>query len=231
MKRETGMRWLTAAILVVVALISAPQTKAQVVNEATKKKISIGVGLFTDLWMNKPSDMKVRTINQGFQLNGMYSFPFGKSDLSFAIGLGIGVHNLYWNYLYQGRTDSLQFVKINDSLDYKRSKLTLPYLELPIEFRLKTKFKMAFGVGFKIGYMIYAHSKWKGDDYLFKTQNSVVASFKDIKNLEKFTFGPTLRVGYKWFHVFGYYQLSGIFTKGKGPDIAPLSIGFLLMPF
>jgi hypothetical protein len=225
------MKWLILPLMAVVALVWARQAGAQVVNEATKKKVSIGVGLFTDLWLNTPSDMKVRTINQGFQVNGMYNLPFGKSNMSFAIGLGIGVHNLYWNYLYQGRADSLQFVKINDSLDYKRSKLTLPYLELPIEFRLKTKFKMAFGVGFKVGYMIYAHSKWVGDDYLFKTPNTLVVSFKDIKNLEKFTFGPTLRVGYKWFHAFGYYQLSGIFTKGKGPDMAPLSIGFLLMPF
>jgi hypothetical protein len=181
--------------------------------------------------MNTPSDMKVRTINQGVQLNAMYNFPFGKSNMSFSIGLGLGVHNLFWNYMYQGRADSLQFVKVPDTLDYKRSKLTLPYLELPIEFKLRTKFKMALGVGFKVGYMIYGHAKWNGDDYLFKTSNSLIASFKDIKNIEKFAFGPTLRVGYKWIHLYGYYQMSSIFTKGKGPDMYPISVGLLLMPY
>ena len=161
----------------------------------------------------------------------MYSLPFGKSNLSFAIGIGISAHNLYWNYMFQGRSDSLQFVKVPDSLGYKRSKLTLPYIEIPIEFRLKTKSKMAVGVGFKVGYMVYGHSKWVGDDYIFKTNNTLKASFKDIKNIEKFAYGPTLRVGYKWFHLYGYYQMSGLFTSGMGPDMYPISVGFLLMPF
>lgn len=218
-------------IVLLVVLAAYTTGQAQMVTETTKKRTSIAVGLFTDIWMNQPSDMKVRTINQGFQVNGMYTLPFGKSNLSFAIGLGIGIHNVYWNYLYKGRTDSLQFAKIPDSLSYDKSKLTLPYLELPIEFRLKTKSKLAVGVGFKIGYMIYGHSKWNGKDYLFGTSNDIVVSFKDIKNIERFAYGPTFRVGYKWFHLFGYYQISSIFNKGKGPDMSPVSIGFLLMPY
>jgi len=37
----------------------------------------------------------------------------------------------------------------------------------------------------------------------------------------------------KLFYVplYGYYQLSGLFTNGKGPEMYPISVGFLLMPF
>ncbi len=220
-----------SSILLLVLMLSPVRSQSQVVNETTKKRVSIGVGLFTDIWLKTPGDMHVRTINQGVMVNGMYSLPFGKSNLSFAIGIGISTHNLYWNYMYQGRSDSLQFVKVPDSLGFKRSKLTLPYIEIPIEFRLKTKSKFALGVGFKVGYMVYGHSKWVGDDYIFKTNNTLKASFKDIKNIEKFAYGPTLRVGYKWFHLYGYYQMSGLFTNGMGPDMYPISVGFLLMPF
>ncbi len=204
---------------------------AQIVNPSTKKKISIGVGLFNDFWLNTADGMKTRAINQGVQVLGTYNMPLGKSNFSFAIGLGISIHNLYWNYRYQGDSVNFQFVKIEDSLSYKRSKLTMPYLEIPIEIRLKTKSKVTVGAGFKVGYMVYGHSKWVGDDYLFKSANTLKASFKGIKNIEKFAYGPTLRVGYKWFNVNGYYSLSSVFVKGKGPDMYPISVGFLLMPF
>lgn len=219
-------------VMLSVMVLAPASSVAQVVNAATKKKISIGVGLFNDFRMNTPDGMKTRTINQGVQVFGTYNMPFGKSNFSFAIGVGISIHNLYWNYRFQGDSVSFQFVKIADTLDYKRSKLTVPYIELPLEFRLKTNNKISVGLGFKVGYMIYAHAKYVGDDYLFvNSPNTLKASFKGIQNLEKFAYGPTLRVGYKWFNLTGYYSLSSVFQKGKGPDIYPISVGFVLMPF
>lgn len=221
---------LAAAALCILILV--PHTgRAQVVNESTKKRISIGVGAFTDFWLNTPDGMKTRTINQGINVFGTYNLPLGKSNFSFAIGLSISIHNLYWNYRFQADSLNFQFVKIEDDLGYNRSKLTLPYVEIPIEFRLKTKSKFSMGVGFKVGYMVYAHAKWVGDDYLFNSNNTLKASFKDIKNLEKFAYGPTLRFGYRWFHVTGYYSLSSIFQKGTKVDMYPISVGFVLMPF
>ena len=216
------------AVFIILFPLFAP---AQVVNESAKKRISIGFGMFTDIWMNKPEGMKTRNINQGVNVFGTYNIPFGKSNFSFAIGLGINVHNLYWNYMYDASHDSVQFVKIPDNIGHRRSKLTIPYFEIPMEFRFKTKSKFAVGVGFKVGTMVYAHSKWIGDDYLFNSTNTLKASFKGIKNLEKFEYGPTLRIGYKWFHINGYYALSNIFVSGTGIDMYPLSIGFVLMPF
>lgn len=221
---------LTTVILCVMFL-SPGNGQAQVVNSATKKRISIGVGLFTDFWMNVPSGMTTRTINQGVQLFGTYNMPFGKSNFSFAIGVGISIHNLYWNYRFQGDSSNFQFVKIEDALKYHRSKITLPYVEIPLEIRLKTKSKFAMGIGFKVGYMIYAHAKWVGDDYLFNSPDLLRASYKDIKNIEKFAYGPTLRIGYKWFHVNAYYSLAKVFQKQTSVDMYPISVGFVLMPF
>ncbi|MEI7500121.1 MAG: outer membrane beta-barrel protein [Bacteroidota bacterium] len=221
---------LTAVAISILILVPCTG-HAQVVNESTKKRISIGVGAFTDFWLNTPDGMKTRTINQGINVFGTYNLPLGKSKFSFAIGLSISIHNLYWNYRFQGDSINFQFVKIEDKLEYKRSKLTLPYLEIPIEFRFKSKSKFALGVGFKVGYMVYAHSKWVGDDYLFESKNTLKTSFKGISNLEKFAYGPTLRVGYKWFHITGYYSLSSIFQKSTGVDMYPISVGFVLMPF
>ncbi|MCX6304669.1 MAG: outer membrane beta-barrel protein [Bacteroidetes bacterium] len=222
---------LTAFVLCITFLVPR-YGMAQVVNASTKKRISIGVGLFTDIWMNTPAGMKTRTINQGVQVFGTYNMPFGKSNFSFAIGLEISIHNLYWNYYFNERGgDTLQFSRIPDDISHKRSKLTMPYIEVPVEFRLKTKSKVSVGIGFKVGYMVYAHSKWVGEDYLWGTSNTLKSSFKGIRNIEKLAYGPTLRIGYKWFNVNGYYSLSKIFLKDKGIDMYPISVGFVLMPF
>jgi len=138
---------------------------------------------------------------------------------------------MYGNFQIKGYNDSIQFVRIPDSISYQRSKLVLPYIELPIEFRFKTKYKFAMGIGFKVGYMLPAHTKWVGEDYLFNTTDKLRVSFRDVKYLEKFSYGPTFRVGYKWFQLNAYYSLSNIFSKNKGPQISPISVGFLLMPF
>lgn len=190
--------------------------------------------MFTDIYMNMPSGVKSRTINQGFSGLVAYRVPFGKSNFGFAVGLGVSIHNMYGNFLVKSYTDSTVLQKINDTVSYKRSKLVMPYLELPIEFNFVTKFKFAMGIGFKVGYMLPAHSKYVGDEYQADIQpedSELRIKYRNIQNLEKFAYGPTLRFGYKWFHIYGYYQLSSIFMKGKGPDVYPITIGFYLRPF
>ena len=88
-----------AALMLIMSVLVPFRGATQVVNETTKKKISIGVGMFSDIWLQVPEGMKTRTINQGFNVFATYNLPFGKSNFSFAVGLGINIHNLYWNYI------------------------------------------------------------------------------------------------------------------------------------
>jgi len=85
--------------------------------------------------------------------------------------------------------------------------------------------------------MIASSWKYIGDgpitttDFTLNDTEKHRVKFWGIKNLESFTYGPTLRIGYKWFNVYGYYMISQIFTKNQGPDMYPISVGFVLMPF
>ncbi len=226
---------LSATLLALLVLIMffPLNVRAQMVNEVAKKRISIGVGMFTDIWFNVPKGINTRTINQGFQTFAMYNVPFGKSNFGFAIGLGFRAQNMYGNFLVKSSIDSTYLEKIGDtaSVNYQRSKLTLPYLELPIEFRFKSKSKIAVGIGFKVAYLLPAHTKYVGENYNTLNGAKYRVKLREIKNLEQFSYGPTFRIGYRWFNVNAYYSLSKIFTKGNGPELYPLSIGFLLMPF
>ena len=224
-----------ALIIVAATVLVIPMTaNSQILNEKTKKKIHVGIGMFTDIYMNMPSGTKTRTINQGFTALVAYRVPFGKSNFGFGVGLQVSVHNLFGNFIVKSYTDSTNLVKIPDTVSYKRSKLVMPYIELPIEFGYTTKSKFAVGIGFKVGYMLPAHTKYVGDEYQADLQpgsTQLRIKYRNVLNLDKFAYGPTLRIGYKWFHLYGYYQLSSIFVKGKGPNIYPITVGFFIRPF
>ena len=224
------------SVLLILLFIN-PAAFTQVVNQATKKKVSIGVGLNTDIWLNMPSGIKTRAINQGVNLFVLYNIPFGKSDFGFSIGLGLSVHNCYGNFLVDNRNDTVHLMKIPDTTSYKRSKITLTYLELPLEFHFKSKSKVSVGLGFKAGLLVGSSTKFIGNGniatsvYTIHSQEKVRLKFWGIKNLEQFTYGPTLRIGYKWANLYASYMISTIFTKNHGPDMYPITVGFVLMPF
>ena len=219
--------FLTAVVFLFV-LTGFSQSEA---GQTLIKRFSFGADIFTDIWMNQPEGVKVRTINQGANVFGMYNFPIGESNFSFAIGLGMGFHNMYSNSRIEDiRADSINFIPIPDSINYRKSKLGLSYVDLPFEFRLKTKDKVRFGIGFKLGYMIDAKTKYKGDRYYDRA--FLIVKQKQVKNVEKWRFGPTIRFGYHWFNLYAYYSLSHIFITGRGPyNLYPISVGITLLPF
>jgi hypothetical protein len=231
MKRIFSIFFLAFAVLI------SQNTVGQVVNSATKKKISIGVGLNTDIMMNMPTGIKPWAINRGAIVLGTYNMPFGKSDFSFAIGAALSSHNIYGNFVVNSTSDSTVLQQIPDSISYKHSKMTLVYVEVPLEFRWKHKSKVTVGVGFKGGFLIGSSAKYVGNgpietnNFTIPTTEKTRIKYWGIKNLEQLTYGPTMRVGYKWFNVTGYYMLSTLFTKGRGPEMYPISVGFILMPF
>ncbi len=202
---------------------------SQKISETTIKRFSVGADINQDFWLNKPDSMDVRGINQGGGAFGMYNFPFGKSNFSFAIGIGITVHNLFSNTTIADiKADTIKFVPIPDTVNYKKSKLGLTYLEIPVEFRLKTKDKVRVCVGFKIGYLLDAKTKYKGDR---EDGKEVKIKEKPVNNVEKWQFGPVIRVGYDWFNISAYYSVTQIFRKERGPEVSPISVGITLMPF
>jgi hypothetical protein len=223
----------------------------------------IMVDVFTDIWMNTPADsvMSTRAINQGSNVYVMRDFPLGKSNFSFAIGAGIGCHNLYSNaltvrestldstnafgYTFTGKTI---FQKIpgtvgTTEVGYKNNKLTTIFLDIPIEFRFRTKDqgqKFKFALGFKAGYLLSSHTKYRGDDlgYNYVGQSWSLNSEETVKwksykvpNIEVYRMGPTLRVGWGWVNVSCYYSLTHLFKKNKSDyDMYPISVGLTITP-
>lgn len=212
--------------IVILLALSANWLSAQSLSQTTIKRFSFGGDIFTDIWMNHPEGADVRGFNQGANFFGMYNFPIGESNFSFAIGAGMGFHNLYSKSIIEDiKADTIKFMRLPDTVSMKRTKLGLSYIDLPLEFRFKTASKFRAAIGIKVGYLVDAKVK-------YKYAKADIEKAKQVSNVEKFRFGPTLRIGYSWFSLYAYYSVTKIFRKNKGPDeLYPISLGITFLPF
>lgn len=209
---------------------------SQTVDESTRKKFSIVLDLFTDIWVDVPSNVDVRIINQGVNVSGLYDYRLGMSDYSFAFGVGLGSHNFYSDAfaVVDDSTKNTSFTKISEIYEgnsYKRNKISFSYFDIPIEFRMRTKNDFRASLGFKFGFLVDSHTKYIGDDYIYEGTDQIHVKFKNVRNIEKFRYGVTARLGWKFINLTGFYSLTGLFKKDKGPELYPISVGISFMPF
>lgn len=218
-------------IIVIILSTLAINAFSQVVTDETKRKFTFGLDVFADLWQDVPKDLDPKTINPGVNVFGSYNFMLGESNFSLSPGIGIGVHNMFNNCMTVTINDSTYFESIPDSISYKKTKFVATYFDIPFEFRFKSKTEVRFAVGFKFGFLMKAQTKYKGNDYAEGNTNLIIYKKGKIKNVEKNRYGFTARLGYKWFNLWGYYQLSTLFAEGKGSEMYPISIGITIIPF
>lgn len=216
-------------ISMVLVLAFCGNGYSQMLSESAKRKVTVGADIYTDIWMNVPSDISTRTINQGANIFMMYNLQLAESNSSFAFGLGLSNHNMYGDFTIDNvKADSIVFTPIPSSVSYKKSKMAYTSIDLPLELKLKLDNGVKFGIGFKIGWVISSKTKYKGDidGVLYKTKDI------GIKQMDQFVYGATLRVGYKVVNLFCNYQISKVFQTGKGPDkLYPISVGLTITPF
>lgn len=201
------------------------------VDEETKRKFTFGLDVFTDMWQDIPSSLDPKTLNPGVNLFGSYNYMFGNSNVSFSPGIGLSVHNLYSESLLVTGADTTFFHMIGPDTSFKKTKLTTTYLDIPIEIRYKSKGEFRIAVGFKFGFLMKAQNKYKGDDFINGTTDQVIIKQAKMNFIEKNRYGFTGRIGYKWLNLWGYYQLSSLFTEGNGAQMYPISLGITLIPF
>lgn len=224
-------------MIILVAFVYAETVSAQVLSESAKRKVTVGVDIYTDIIFFKnnslfmPDDFRFRTINQGANIFAMYNFQLGKSSLSsFSMGLAISNHNFYSanSMINDIKADTIVYSTIPQN--FKRTKINVTYFDIPAELKFRTQGGFKIGIGVRVGYKLASKQKYVGDNS--KTDGTKVNQKEQkIYQLEDWTFGPTLRIGYKWISVYGYYQVTRVFKKSRGPEMMPLSVGLTITPF
>ncbi len=191
------------------------------------------VGVFSNSWINAPKGMQIQPNSLSSDIYWMLAPVGKKSVITASIGYGFSAHSIKSNGLLYA--DSLKKTYFNtgilDTVDYKINKFTTVYFDIPVEMRLRTRpnlkhKNLVFVLGFKAGVLIQSYTKYYGNEYRFAENNDEV-KFKSYKtkNLMPYRFGIYSKIGYGKFYVFGYYSLSGLFAKNKGPNVSPVSLG------
>lgn len=218
------------SFLIIALFLFASLTQAQLLSERTNGKVIIGGELFTDFNTGATYDnFKMRDINQGFSAYSMFNFQINKSPHFASIGVGFTSHNFYMKGAYLAEPYSNVATFEDVPYDYKRSKINVTYVDIPIEmsFRIKDKFKIS--TGFKFGILTTGKTKFVGEPY--NDDKTYRIKYGRINNLEKYVYSVTMRLAYKSVYIFGSYQFGDTFKNGTGPQIRPLSVGIGVRPF
>jgi len=194
----------------------------------------------SDHWTGMPDSISSHQsgFSKGFNAYLMLDKPF-KTSPKFSLGLGIGIgsSNISFknmNIDVKSSGTQLPFIATDSSNHFKKYKLSLSYLEVPLEFRyssnpLSSNKSWKFAIGGKVGTLINAHTKGKD---LQNKNNSLISSYIQKENSKKYFNGTrfmgTARVGYGIFSLFGAYQLNNVLKDAAGAPMKLYQVGITL---
>lgn len=182
---------------------------------------------FYNTWLGDPNDVATKFYAIGHNINLMFDIPFSKTS---RMGLGIGFGYSHFNIRHEGEFSYLEDPSGNGEMfssfapytGVKRwiNRTVFNFVEVPVEIRFrsrKERGKIKFYPGFKAGFMVENYSKWRIDNYEFKEFN-----FPDLNRLH---YGPTLRLGIDNIFLFGYYDMTYLFTNENSNKLQLVAVG------
>ena len=233
-----------------VKVARMPMPKKQLTQEQVNKKNDVEkkfakfakdrftFDLFGSNWIYNKSDAKLgqdfktKWWSRGISIYFSWDFRIKKSRVSFAPGIGYSCSNIYSRSGLVEDSLGTHFEKlttINPAIpesDIKLNKLTLQYVDIPLELRIRTNPDKSnncwkFVVGFKVGIRVDAHTTER-TKVGSVTKVNIERRFPDFSLLRM---GPTIRIGYSVVNVFAYYGILDVFKKDKGPKANEFTVG------
>ena len=168
---------------------------------------------FYNTWLGDPNDVSTKFYALGHNINLMFDIPFSKKS-RMGIGIGFGYshfnvrHNGEFNFLTETGTEQM-YSSLALYTGPKRwiNRTVFNFVEVPFEIRFrsrKERGKWKFYPGFKAGFMVENYSKWRVENYEYKEFN--------FPDLNRWHYGPTVRIGRDNIFLFGYYDMTYLFT-------------------
>lgn len=159
-----------------------------------------------------PDGFKQNKFSPGIAVGFLRDMPFNKNRTwSIAAGLGYSLAVYNQNLVIDGtnNTNSYQVIG-SDITNYSKDKLSLHFVDLPIEIRWRNstpeshKFWRIY-TGFKMSYLFFDQYKLVSADVTIKNSNN--------KDLNKFHYGTYLAVGYNTWNIYAYYGMNSLFKS------------------
>jgi hypothetical protein len=215
-----------SALFFSVSLVFGQDKEPIKIPKFGKKEDRVILNFTWDNWLNASSGIKIKDFrSRGFSFLLMNEKILGKGNAAIGFGFGFSSQNVHSNTFPSYSPDGSHTFLSPISGDYDVNKLSCNFLDAALELRFRThenekekRFKVSLGI--KGGYLVQSHTKYEDDNGKIKTYN--------IKNLNKFQYGPTARIAYGNLGISGYYSLVNLFKDGKGPELTPISMGISL---
>ena len=165
-----------------------------------------------------PSNLNQNKFSSVISFGFLRDFPINKNR-TFAIALGLGYSGSGYNenlYIYNttdvNGVESKNYEIISPDVYYKKNKLSLHYLEIPLEIRWRNstfdshKFWRVYA-GFKVSYLL-------SDKYKFINDVQTI-EIKNNPDLNKFQYGMYLASGWNTWNFYAYYGINPLFKSAK----------------
>lgn len=183
---------------------------------------------YNDL-QNRLPGVSQNKFTPSFSLGFLRDMPVNKNrTVAIAAGIGYSINNYNQNILISETNGIPEYSAIPSETDFDKNKLTLHYIDAPIEFRWRTSTPEShifwrIYTGVKISYLVYDRSKYiDGQDKIIVTGN---------KDLNKLQYGAYIAAGRNTWNIYAYYGLNPIFKSAKlnNEDIDMNSLNLGLM--
>ncbi len=160
-----------------------------------------------------------------------YSLPMS-SGIGWVTGLGYERNNYNFdgnNSIGKDSAGNIGPIYPPDGITYIKSKLITNYLTLPLllEFQFGPEKKGFISFGVIGGLKLWSTARTKYYDGGEKEKDK----YREDFNLSPFRYALTVRAGYKFVNFYASYGMIPLFTKNTGPEIHPVNIGLILIPF
>ncbi|MEZ4855129.1 MAG: porin family protein [Gelidibacter sp.] len=223
-------------ILFICFILASINTVAQQTIDTTNvdlryREDQFYIGVTYNLIGKKPKDVSQSGFSSGFHFGFIRDMPINeKRNVAIGLGLGLSSNSYNQNMLIEPDTNGYHYSVIDESIEsIKKNKFTTYLVEAPLEFRWRTstakdyKFWRIY-TGFKVGYVFYSSSKYRGSLGTIKNSN--------LSDINKLQYGLTFSAGYSTWNFHVYYGLNPLFKNsaqinGEAVKMNSIKIGLM----
>lgn len=179
---------------------------------------------FLSLKYEKSIDVQINFFEQSFNLYD--------NRLGLVTGLGLRWNNYrFANNIILSPDEEEIFGYPDNSRDWKKSKLTVKYFQLPLLLEYQSNSysrKNSFHVsgGFVLGWRYASHTKM-----LYFENGRQKPKNRDDFHLRPFRYDLTARIGWGVINLYATYSLNTMFQNDRGPELYPFAIGLTFLNF
>ena len=226
------MKYLFSVILFIYSFGAFAQQEFRGAQPDLPGTLVLDIG--SNFLQDAPEDMKLKIWgSRGVDIYYLYPFPIGKTKFSFHAGIGFGFEKFKFsrnNTLSDA--DSTQIIDLDEDIYEKvdKTQFSAHYLDIPLEFRFFSKENyrgFMIALGGKVGRLVNSYTKIKYE----QDGETKVDKFKRDYNLNPWRYGVQARLGFRGISLLGYYGLSDLFEKDKGPKTNNFKVGLSIALF